>query len=71
MKKMLQELEDEEVVTTNKVHKESLQWEICIIKKVIKQFLKIESLYEAHKQTTLPLVFWTFEHDMHLDELMP
>ena len=32
---------------------------------------KIESLYEALKQTTLSLVLLKFEHDMHIDELMP
>ena len=37
----------------------------------MRQFLKIESLYEAHKQTTLPLVLLKFKHDMHVDELMP
>ena len=68
---MLKTLEDEEKVTTDKVHKERLQREICIIKQAIKQFPKVESLYETYKQTTLPLVFLKFEHDMHLEELMP
>ena len=71
MKKMLKTLENKEKVATDKVLKESLQWEICIIKQAIKQFPKIEQLYEAHKQTTLPLVLLKFEHDMHLEELMP
>ena len=48
-----------------------MQWEICIIKQAIKQFPNIESLYEARKQTSLPLVLLKFEHDMHLEELMP
>ena len=48
MKKMLKELEDEEAIITNKVCKESLQWEIKIIKQAMRQFLKIESLHEAH-----------------------
>ena len=46
---MLQTLEEQEKVATNKVLKESLQWEICIIKQAIKQFPKIEQLYEAYK----------------------
>ena len=50
--------------------KESLQWEIQIIKQAIKHFPKIEILYETHKETTLPLVLLKFEHDMHVDELM-
>ena len=70
-KNMLKTLEDKEKVAADKVHKESLQWEIRIIKQAIKQFPKIELLYEAHKQTTLPLVLLKFEHDMHLEELMP
>ena len=41
-KKMLKTLEDKEKVATDKVLKESLQWEICIIKQAIKQFPKIE-----------------------------
>ena len=68
---MLKELEDEEVVTTNKVHKESLQWEIRIINQAMRQFPRIENLYETHKQTILPLVLLEFKYDMHVDELMP
>ena len=45
---MLQTLEDQEKVATDKVFKESLQWKIHIIKQAIKQFSKIEQLYEAH-----------------------
>ena len=66
---MLRNLEEQERNTTEKVLKESLQWEIKIIKQAIKQFLKIEQLYEAHKQTTLPLVLLKFEHDKNLEEL--
>ena len=46
---MLKTLEDQEKVATDKVLKEILQWEVCIIKQAIKQFDKIEQLYEAHK----------------------
>ena len=35
-KKILRALEDEDVVATDKVFKESLQWEIQIIKQAIK-----------------------------------
>ena len=70
-KKMLKCLEEQEKNATDKVLKESLQWEIRIIKQAIKQFPKIEQLYEAHKQTTLPLVLLKFEHDRNLEELMP
>ena len=70
-KKMLKTLEDQEKVPTDKVLKESLQWKIRIIKQAIKQFPKIEQLYEAHKHTTLPLVLLKFEHEKHLEELMP
>ena len=70
-KKTLKTLEDKEKVAIDKVQKERLQWEICIIKQTIKQFPKIKRLYEAHKQTTFPLVLLKFEHDMHLEELMP
>ena len=68
---MLRNLEEHERNTTNKVLRESLQWEIKIIKQAIKQFPKIEQLYEAYKQTTLPLVLLKFEHDKNLEELMP
>ena len=68
---MLRNLEEQEVNTTDKVFKESLQWEIRIIKQAIKQFPKIEQLYETHKQTTLPLILLKFEHDRNLEELMP
>ena len=47
-KKILRCLEEQERNTTYKVLKESLQWEIKIIKQAIKQFPKIEQLYEAH-----------------------
>ena len=56
IKKMLKDLEDEESITNDKVHKENLQWEIKMMKQAMRQFPKIESLYEAHKQTTLPLL---------------
>ena len=69
---MLKELEDEEeAITIDKVRKESLQWETEIIKQTMRQFPKIESLYEAYKSTTLPLVLLNFKHNMHVDELMP
>ena len=70
-KEMLRNLEEQERNTKNKIFKESLQWEIKIIKQAINQVLKIEQLYEAHKQTTLPLVLLKFEHDRNLEELMP
>ena len=31
----------------------------------------MEQLYEAHKQATLPLVMLKYEHDCHLQELLP
>ena len=71
MKKMLRNLEEQEKNAIDKVLREILQWEIKIFKQAIKQFPKIEQLYETHKQTTLPLVLLNFEHDMHLEELIP
>ena len=68
---MLRNLEKQERNATDKVLQESLQWEIKSIKQAIKRFPKIEQLYETHKQTTLPLVLLKFEHDVHLEELMP
>ena len=70
-KKILKCLEEQEKNATDKVRKESLQWEVRIIKQAIKQFPKIEQLYETHKQTTLPLILLKFEHDRNLEELMP
>ena len=68
---MLRNLEEQEKNATDKVLREILQWEIKIIKQAMKQFPKIEQLYETHKQTTLPLVLLKFEHDKHLEELIP
>ena len=68
---MLKNLEEQERNATYKVLRESLQWEIKIFKQAIKQFPKIEQLYEVHKQTTLPLILLKFEHDKNLEELMP
>ena len=71
-KNMLRNLEEQERNATNKVLRESLQWEIKVIKQAIKEFLKIEQLYEAHKkQTTLPLVLFKFKHNRNLEELKP
>ena len=64
---MLRNLEEQERNIIDKVLRESLQWEIKIIKQAIKKFPKIEKLYETHKQTTLPLVLLKFEHDVHLE----
>ena len=68
---MLVDLEGEEAVTIDKVRKESLQWKIIIIKQDMRYFPKIEILYEDHRKTTLLLLILKFEHDMHLEDLMP
>ena len=64
---MLRNLEEQEKNATNKVLRESLQWKIKIIKQAIKQFPKIEQLYETNKKTIVPLVLLNFEHDLHLE----
>ena len=66
-KKMLRNLEEQEKNATDKVLRESLQWEIKIIKQAIKKFPKIDNIWVSlYNSIFSPRLFTIIENSMGL-----
>lgn len=56
---------------TDPTRREDLQWELKIIETAKAKFDKVEDLYQAHRNSVLPLPLLKLEHELHLRDLMP
>ena len=48
-----------------------LQWELYVVELAKQRFPHIKQLYEAHRQTELPLTMVKIEHEQNMDTHMP
>ena len=51
--------------------KEDLEWELKMLETAKLKFKDVDALYQAHNQTTLPLLTLKLEVEMHTKRLMP